>query len=153
APPQRRRDRAARAPPRDRAAPTRGCITSAAVRRWLQPRVAHRAVRGTDRRGRSEAMTVDATERVVSERAAALRLAFATAFAEPIGTRADTDVEVLSIVVGATRYGVHLSEVLAVVADKPVTAIPSPSRALLGLAGFRGSIVSVFDMAALLGEA
>jgi purine-binding chemotaxis protein CheW len=36
--------------------------------------------------------------------------------------------------------------------DRPVTPLPGPQAALLGVAGFGGAIVPVYDLAALLGH-
>lgn len=86
------------------------------------------------------------------ERAAALRHAFDSSFAEPVSVRADDLVEILLLTVQGRQHGVHLDEVRAVVADRPITPVPSPSAALLGLAGFRGAVVSIYDLALLLGS-
>jgi chemotaxis signal transduction protein len=60
---------------------------------------------------------------------------------------------VLSIRVGREAYALRLSEVGALEADKTITRVPSEHAALLGIAGVRGLVVAVFDLAALLGVA
>ncbi len=49
------------------------------------------------------------------------------------------------------RYGVLLSKVRTVVMPRPLTRVPRAPRALLGIINLRGRVVSVVDLAALLG--
>ena len=88
----------------------------------------------------------------VSERAAELRRDFDRSFAEP--PRVDTVVkdDLLAIRLGAQGFAMRLSEITGLFADKKVTRVPGASAALLGIAGFRGSIVPVYDLQSLLGH-
>lgn len=52
---------------------------------------------------------------------------------------------------GGDRYGVLLSKVRTVVMPRPLTRVPRAPRALLGIMNLRGRVVSVVDLAALLG--
>jgi len=64
-----------------------------------------------------------------------------------------TDLEaILTIRVGDKPYALRLTELGGTAAGQRITPVPSPERALLGLAGIRGVVVPVFDLAVLLGE-
>jgi purine-binding chemotaxis protein CheW len=47
---------------------------------------------------------------------------------------------------------VRLDELGGLFVDRPITPLPSPVPQLLGVAGFRGAVVPVYDLAALLGH-
>jgi purine-binding chemotaxis protein CheW len=85
------------------------------------------------------------------ERARALRELFDRGFAEPASDRAGESTDFLAVRVNGDPYALRLSELLGLVADKRIVKTPSRSDALLGLAGFRGAITPVFDLARLLG--
>jgi chemotaxis signal transduction protein len=85
-------------------------------------------------------------------RAAALRAAFDRSFAEPEAAEAAARENLLSIRVGPQACAVRLSDVAGLFAGKPVTRLPSEAPALLGIAGFRGTIMPVYDLAMLLGQ-
>jgi len=57
----------------------------------------------------------------------------------------------LSIRVGRDRHAVRLSDVAALEVRCAVTPVPSEHPELLGIAGLRGAVVAVFDLAALIG--
>ncbi len=88
----------------------------------------------------------------VSERAAELRREFDRSFAEP--PRIDTTVkeELLAIRLRTQGYAIRLSEIAGLFADKKITPVPGASAALLGIAGFRGAIMPVYDLQSLLGH-
>lgn len=87
----------------------------------------------------------------VIERSTELRRAFDQSFAEaPVASAAELN-DLLDIRVGPDRYAIHLDQVTGVFADKPVTALPGSFPELLGIAGFRGAIVPVYDLRPLLG--
>ncbi|HET9517272.1 MAG TPA: chemotaxis protein CheW [Actinoplanes sp.] len=89
---------------------------------------------------------------VVADRLAELRSGFDQSFAEP-PRRHDLETrELLAIQAGGRRYVLRLSQTSGVFCDRPITALPGPVPALLGLAGFSGTIVPVYDLAALLGH-
>ena len=61
------------------------------------------------------------------------------------------EIDLLAITLGDERYGLRTADIAGVFVDRAITRVPSPRRALLGIAGFRGAIVPVFDLAVLLG--
>ncbi len=89
----------------------------------------------------------------VIERSTELRRAFDRAFAEAPVTRATELDDLLDIRVGLDPYAIRLDQVTGVFADKPVTPLPGSFPELLGIAGFRGAIVPVYDLRTLLGYA
>jgi chemotaxis signal transduction protein len=88
----------------------------------------------------------------VSGRAAALRQAFDASFAEPARPAGEGLVSLLTIRVGGDPYAVRLSECAAVHAGRKIAPLPSDAPGLLGLAGFRGSLLPVYDLRVLLGS-
>jgi chemotaxis signal transduction protein len=88
----------------------------------------------------------------VSGRAAALRLAFDRSFADPVRTDAAATQALLAIRVGVEPYAMRLSEIAGLFAGKKITQVPCGDAALIGIAGFRGAIVPVYSLAALLGH-
>jgi chemotaxis signal transduction protein len=88
----------------------------------------------------------------VAERVARLRDDFDRSFAEPARTLDGSSIELLAIGVGDRPYALRLSQTSGVHPDRPVTALPTTLRALLGVAGFAGAVVPVYDLAALLGH-
>jgi chemotaxis signal transduction protein len=88
----------------------------------------------------------------VRERLAGLRADFDRSFAEPARQHATEYAELLAIHAGGRPYALRLSQASGVHCDRPVTPLPGPQAALLGVAGFSGAIVPVYDLAALLGH-
>jgi purine-binding chemotaxis protein CheW len=84
-------------------------------------------------------------------RAALLRREFDRSFAEAPQLEAERTEDLLAIRVGGDPYALRLSEVAGLFADRRVTPLPSPLPELLGLAGFRGALVPVYDLGSLLG--
>jgi chemotaxis signal transduction protein len=85
-------------------------------------------------------------------RAEELRRAFDRSFAD--APRVDTDatyVDLLAIRVGGDGYALRLAEVAGLFVDRVVSPLPTSVPELRGLAGFRASLVPVYDLAALLG--
>jgi len=81
-----------------------------------------------------------------------LRQSFDRAFAEPAaGERVKTTLDLLAIRVGRDPYALRLSQIAAIEADRTITHLPSDHPELLGIAGVRGGVVAVFDLAGLLG--
>src|SRR3954447_10647187 len=58
----------------------------------------------------------------------------------------------LAIAVGGRKFALRLSEIAGLHAGKSVTRVPGGGEALLGIAGFRGALLPVYQLAALLGE-
>jgi chemotaxis signal transduction protein len=88
----------------------------------------------------------------VTGRAAELRSAFDGGFAEPIVLDATVKADLLAIRVGAEACALRLSEISGLLVDKKITRVPGSAPALLGIAGFRGAIMPVFNLQILLGR-
>lgn len=84
-------------------------------------------------------------------RLAELRQSFDRAFAEEQAPRRQEAIGVLSIRIGRDLHAVLLSDVAALDVRCAVTPVPSEHPELLGIAGLRGAVVAVFDLAALIG--
>jgi chemotaxis signal transduction protein len=89
----------------------------------------------------------------IGEQAAALRLAFDRSFAEPLPPGTDLSEDLLAIRVGGEPYAMRLGEIAGLFADKKVTPVPGGDASLIGIAGFRGAVVPVYGLEALLGHA
>ncbi|MEZ4255105.1 MAG: chemotaxis protein CheW [Polyangiales bacterium] len=59
----------------------------------------------------------------------------------------------LALRLGGQPYAVRLGDVGGLFVERHITPVPSPMTELLGLAGFRGAPLPVYDLAALLGHA
>jgi purine-binding chemotaxis protein CheW len=92
------------------------------------------------------------TSETLSDRAEELRLAFDRSFAAPHRTEMVDDVELLAVRAGGTAYAIRLAAVSGLFADRTVTPLPGPVPELLGVAAFRGAVVAVYDLGALLGH-
>ncbi|MFC7531058.1 chemotaxis protein CheW [Actinoplanes sp. GCM10030250] len=92
------------------------------------------------------------TGRTVAERVARLRTDFDASFAEPARLLDGETVELLAVGAGGRPYALRLDQASGVHPDRPVTALPTTLKALLGVAGFAGVVVPVYDLAALLGH-
>ncbi|GAA1621146.1 chemotaxis protein CheW [Actinoplanes couchii] len=88
----------------------------------------------------------------VAGRVEQLRADFDRSFAEPARTLDGDSIELLAVGAGGRPYALRLSQASGVHPDRPVTALPTTVRALLGVAGFAGTVVPVYDLAALLGH-
>lgn len=86
------------------------------------------------------------------DRAAALRLAFDRAFADPYPPDPPARTELLEIALGSAPYALRLDELARVVADPPVVTMPEPVAALAGIVALSGAILPVYDLAVLLGR-
>lgn len=88
----------------------------------------------------------------LATRAEDLRQAFDRAFSDPV---ARTSVEVgdfLLLQLGSMRRAVPLSEVSGLHVGRQVTALPGSAPDLIGISGFRGAILPVYDLQAALGQ-
>jgi purine-binding chemotaxis protein CheW len=85
-------------------------------------------------------------------RVAQLRAGFDRSFAEPASGASQRMEHVLAIQVAGRPYAVRLSEVAGVFTGWSVVPVPGPRSELLGVAGHRGELVPVYDLAALLGS-
>jgi chemotaxis signal transduction protein len=88
----------------------------------------------------------------VAERLDTLRADFDRSFAAPLRRHDAEHDELLAIRAGGRPYVLRLSQTAGLYPDRPVTPLPGPLPALLGLAGFSGTTVPVYDLAALLGH-
>src|SRR5215218_10100104 len=88
---------------------------------------------------------------VPTNRAAELREAFDRSFAQLATSEADVVESLLGIRIGTDPYGLRLGELSGLFADKKITRLPSPVSELLGIAGFRGAVLPVYDLGMLLG--
>ena len=86
----------------------------------------------------------------ISKRAAELRRDFDRGFADPPVVGSETRQDLLAIRLGARRLAIRLSEIAGLYADKKITPVPGAATGMLGIAGFRGSIVPVYDLQSLL---
>lgn len=84
-------------------------------------------------------------------RAAELRRRFDRSFAEPPRGRPAATVDLLAIRLGGEPCALPLAAVAGLFADKKFTRLPQAVPECLGIAGFRGSVVPVYDLRALLG--
>jgi purine-binding chemotaxis protein CheW len=89
----------------------------------------------------------------IRDRAAELREDFDRAFAAPLRAEATVTVDLLAIRVGEQTCALRLSEIAGLHAGKKVTRIPGAHSLLRGIAGFRGTVLPVYDLKALLGAA
>jgi purine-binding chemotaxis protein CheW len=81
-----------------------------------------------------------------------LRRAFDRSFAEPRENGKDLVEDLLGIGVAAEPYALRLADIRAVVADRTPIGLPGTDSRLLGVAGLRGSIIPVYDLAVVLGH-
>jgi chemotaxis signal transduction protein len=86
------------------------------------------------------------------DRAAELRRAFDGSFAERTRLDGAPQEDLLAIRVASEPYAIRCAEITGLFADKKVTRVPSGAAALHGIGGFRGTIVPVYSLAALLGH-
>ena len=86
-----------------------------------------------------------------ADRVTELRDAFDRSFAQAPSTEAAAVENLLAIRVGAHPYALRMAEVSGLFADKKVTRLPSPVSELSGIAGLRGAVLPVYDLAMLLG--
>jgi purine-binding chemotaxis protein CheW len=89
---------------------------------------------------------------LVGDRLAALRGDFDESFAQPLRRHDNEHDELLAIRVAGRPYALRLSQTSGLFPDRPVTPLPGPLPALLGVAGFSGAIVPAYDLATLLGH-
>ena len=87
----------------------------------------------------------------MARRKAQLREAFDSAFALPPVQRDDGREVFLIVGAGSGRYAARLDALLGLERGRKIVPLPSPAPGLLGLAGFRGQLIPVFDLAMLLG--
>ena len=88
----------------------------------------------------------------VAEKLAELRGAFDRTFAVARSSQAvDQTEDLLFVRVAADPYAIKIREISGIVSARKTIAVPSRVPELLGVAAVRGSFVSVYSLAALLG--
>jgi purine-binding chemotaxis protein CheW len=87
----------------------------------------------------------------VAAGAARLRAEFDAAFSRPPGAEAAETVELLTLRLGGDSFAVRLADTAGLFADQRITPVPGPLSDFHGLAGVRGALVPVYDLAALMG--
>lgn len=86
----------------------------------------------------------------ISERADGLRQAFDLSFVEARRLETKETEDLLAVEIGGDPYMLRLAEIAGFLSDKKVTRLPSSAPELSGVGGFRGAIMPVYDLAALL---
>ncbi|GAB7037007.1 MULTISPECIES: chemotaxis protein CheW [Catenuloplanes] len=94
----------------------------------------------------------NAVARQMRERLGQLRASFDRSFADPPREQVVQFHDLLAITVAGRRYALRLAQSAGLFPNRRVTPLPGPIAALLGVAGFRGSIVPVYSLAAVLGQ-
>ena len=87
----------------------------------------------------------------VPDRLREMRLAFDTAFAEPVRPPAESLVPLLLIRAGGEALALPSLQVTELLHGRGIVPLPSRDPELLGIAGIRGALVPVFHLARLLG--
>jgi purine-binding chemotaxis protein CheW len=82
--------------------------------------------------------------------AAALRRLFDGSFAAAAADKSARLEGLLAIRLGSDPYALRLSEIAGLYAGVKIVAVPSANAQLLGIAGLRGILAPVYDLAALL---
>lgn len=90
---------------------------------------------------------------VLTASAESLRAAFDASFAnvpDPVDPHQE---ELLAIAIDADAYAMRIADVTGLHRDRKIVPVPSSVSSLLGIASFRGVLVPVYDLRALLGYA
>ncbi|WP_438010991.1 chemotaxis protein CheW [Sorangium sp. So ce321] len=88
---------------------------------------------------------------LLAERLAELRRAFDASFAAPAEARPEEPARGLAIRAGDRRLVARVDELAAVEPCRRIVPLAGGPPGLLGLAGLRGRLVAVYDLAALVG--
>jgi purine-binding chemotaxis protein CheW len=88
---------------------------------------------------------------VSSTQAYELRQEFDRAFARAPERKDDHTLDLLGITLFGAAYALRLADVAGLYAGKKIARVPASRPGLLGIAGFRGAILPVYDLAALIG--
>lgn len=88
----------------------------------------------------------------LAQRLLELRQSFDGSFARPLAAAAAAPQKLLSIRTGGHKIMLRLDEVAGIHACPRLVPLPAPRPALLGIAGVRGRVLVVYNLAALLGE-
>ena len=88
---------------------------------------------------------------MLGEAALALRREFDLSFAQAWQVESPKLQHLLAVRVGSDPYALRIDEIAGLFADRHIVPVPTPLAELLGVAGFRGQVTPVYDLAALLG--
>lgn len=89
----------------------------------------------------------------LSRQAAALKKSFDAGFAQPRQQPQTDSLDLLAVRLAGEPWAIPLSAMAGLYSDKKITPLPGNTPGLLGLAGFRGTLVPVYDLAARIGLA
>jgi len=81
----------------------------------------------------------------------ALRENFDRSFAQARSAHVAPGEHLLAIRVGRDPYALRSNQIAMIGTDRQITTVPSDSPELLGIAGLRGALVAVYDLALLIG--
>ena len=98
---------------------------------------------------RGEAMT---NTTPVLANAAMLAEAFDRAFAVAPAALAPDSIDLIGIRLGGDPFALRLADTTGMFSGRVITPMPSAVRELRGIAGIRGALVPVYDLAELLGR-
>jgi len=87
----------------------------------------------------------------MTSRADELAREFDAEFARAVTVRAPDGEDLLAIRIAGDPYALVRGELAGLFADKPVTPLPGAAPGLLGISGFRGAVLPVYELRALLG--
>jgi chemotaxis signal transduction protein len=89
----------------------------------------------------------------LDRRAADLRTEFDDVFARPAGAVVAATVDLLALRVAGDRYALRTAELAGLLRSTKVVPLASGRPELVGLAGVRGALMTVYSLATLLGYA
>lgn len=89
----------------------------------------------------------------LAESVLALRREFDLSFAQAPRMATEQRANLLAIRIGGDPYAIRVCDIGGIHVGYHIMPLPTPVPELLGVAGFRGQIVPVYDLAALLGYA
>jgi len=87
----------------------------------------------------------------LSRQAQTLRRDFDHSFALPSRPPLPQTLDLLRVRLGGDPWAIPLAEVAGLHSGKRVSPVPGRTPALIGLAGFRGTLAAVYDLPALIG--
>jgi purine-binding chemotaxis protein CheW len=82
-----------------------------------------------------------------------LRQEFDALFARAPQPKSGDFEDFLIIGLGGTAYAVRMTDTSGLFRNKKITPLPSPMPGLMGIAGFRGAVVPVYNLGVLMGRA
>jgi chemotaxis signal transduction protein len=86
-------------------------------------------------------------------RAARMRRDFDALFAEMAAERGAAEESFLALSVGGDPYALPVAQIRGLARDRTLAPLPRAPEGFLGLAGLRGAVLPVWDLAGLLGYA